>query len=332
LALVLEGVGGRLFRKVEEPYFLKQDMQCSVIICTHNPRPDYLRRVLDALKSQTLPKDQWDLLLIDNASNELLADKWDLSWHPNARHVREEELGLTPARLRGIDEASGDLLVFVDDDNVLKADYLEGAGKIARQWFCLGVWGGKVQAEFEMEPDPKWKKYLSLLAVIEIDRIHFTTEVFGDCPKPVGAGMCVRRNIALKYQSETKSNRHRIGLGRKGDSLISADDEDLRWMASLLGYGMGMFPELLVTHLIPARRVKEEYLVRLYEDIQFSQMIVAALHSVEPYVWPAGMVATFRFYLSQLKRSGVEQRMRAAHRRASNRFRAWLKTAKLNTA
>ena len=40
----------------------------SAIICTHNPRPDYLRRVLDALKAQTLPKEQWELLLIDNAS------------------------------------------------------------------------------------------------------------------------------------------------------------------------------------------------------------------------------------------------------------------------
>jgi len=36
----------------------------SVIICTHNPRPDYLQRVLDALKAQTLPKENWELLLM----------------------------------------------------------------------------------------------------------------------------------------------------------------------------------------------------------------------------------------------------------------------------
>src|SRR5260221_12668969 len=99
-------------------------MECSVIICTHNPRPDYLRRVLDALRAQTLPKEQWELLLIDNASKEPLAWAWDLSWHPQARNLREDEPGLTPARLRGIRESTSNLLLFVDADNVLAPDNL----------------------------------------------------------------------------------------------------------------------------------------------------------------------------------------------------------------
>ena len=100
----------------------------SVIICSHNPRAPYLRRVLDALRAQTLPAKDWELLLIDNASGEPLAGQFDLAWQPNARHVRENKIGLTPARLRGIAESKGDLLVFVDDDNVLRADYLQAFG------------------------------------------------------------------------------------------------------------------------------------------------------------------------------------------------------------
>ena len=97
----------------------------SVIICTHNPRPNYLRRVLDALRRQTLPMDQWEVLIIDNASRgRLTAATWDLSWHPRARIVREEEIGLSVARMRGMKEAAADILVFVDDDNVLDPDYL----------------------------------------------------------------------------------------------------------------------------------------------------------------------------------------------------------------
>ena len=56
-----------------------------------------------------------------------LADRFNISWHPNGRHVREDELGLTPARLRGVAEAVAELLVFVDDDNILDPDYLEQA-------------------------------------------------------------------------------------------------------------------------------------------------------------------------------------------------------------
>src|SRR5271168_5062239 len=99
-------------------------MNLSVIICSHNPRPDYLQRTLDGLKSQTLPKQQWELLLVDNRSKDRLSERWDLSWHPYGRHVREEELGLTAAMLTGIREARGRILIVVDDDNVLASDYL----------------------------------------------------------------------------------------------------------------------------------------------------------------------------------------------------------------
>src|SRR5277367_5769846 len=98
--------------------------EISVIVCTHNPRADYLRRTLDALREQNFPLNKWELLLIDNASEKPLAEVYDLSWHPQGRHVRELELGLTAARVRGIRESNGGLLVFVDDDNVLAPDYL----------------------------------------------------------------------------------------------------------------------------------------------------------------------------------------------------------------
>jgi hypothetical protein len=61
-----------------------------------------------------------------------LPSAWDLSWHPNARvwhpnarHIVEHKLGISVAR-RGMREASTDLLIFVDDDNLLDRNYLFG--------------------------------------------------------------------------------------------------------------------------------------------------------------------------------------------------------------
>jgi len=96
----------------------------SVILCTHNPRADYLDRVLVGLRRQTLSVQHWELLLIDNASNESLAARFDIGWHPNGRHVREDELGLTPARLRWVAEAVAELPLFVDEGNVLNPNDL----------------------------------------------------------------------------------------------------------------------------------------------------------------------------------------------------------------
>lgn len=117
------------------------DLPISVITCSHNPQPDYLKQVIDALRNQTLDQQRWEYWLIDNVSDDALEASVDLSWHPNARHVREEKLGLTHARLRGIHESNGQVLVFVDDDNVLDADYLEQVCKISAAWPILGAWG-----------------------------------------------------------------------------------------------------------------------------------------------------------------------------------------------
>src|SRR5882724_1632506 len=137
----------------------------SVIICTHNPRENYLRRVLDALRAQTLPLADWELLLVDNASEKPLAGRIDLSWHPNARHLREEKTGKTHALLRGIAGFTGELLVIVDDDNVLRADYLQTCLKVAADYPWLGAWSGSCIPEFETEPPPELRPWLAGLVI-----------------------------------------------------------------------------------------------------------------------------------------------------------------------
>src|SRR6516162_144183 len=122
----------------------------SVILCTHNPRHDYLCRVPASPRGQTLPDEQWEFLVVDNSSKQPLGEIWDISWHPRGRHVREAELGLTPARVRGIQESSGELLVFVDDDNLLAPDFLARVTAMSARYPGLGVFGaGILEPEFE---------------------------------------------------------------------------------------------------------------------------------------------------------------------------------------
>lgn len=58
-------------------------MLISAIICTHNPQPKLLERVLTAIREQDLGRDDYELLLIDNASREPLSAEL-VSWHPRA--------------------------------------------------------------------------------------------------------------------------------------------------------------------------------------------------------------------------------------------------------
>ncbi len=240
----------------------------SVIICTHNPRRDYLTRTLDALKAQTLPKDQWELLLIDNASQEPLAKSWDLSWHPNGRHIREEELGLTPARLRGVKDSSGDLVVFVDDDNVLASDFLAQVLVLGSQHPNLGTWGCRITAEFESAPDKDLEDYLQCLAIRDVP-----SDVWSNFPgqaEPCGAGMCVRRKVFQHYALQITDHLGRRNLDRRGTNLVSAGDTDIVYTTYDLGMGAGLFASLKLIHLIPSRRLERSYLIRLAENQGYS--------------------------------------------------------------
>jgi len=169
----------------------------SVIVCTRNPRGDYLHRVLEALNAQTLPKNNWELLVVDNASNERLADSLRLSWHPRARHIREDNLGLTSARMRGITEACGELLVFVDDDNVLAPDFLEKARTLYAQRPDLGAFGaGSLEPEFEVRPPSEILPRIRLLALRTVSSARWTKKHAGVWGHSVG-----RRTVCQSFRS-----------------------------------------------------------------------------------------------------------------------------------
>ena len=294
------------------------ETQVSVITCSHNPREDYLKQVLNALKNQTLAKHYWEYLLIDNASDEPLETRIDLSWHSNARHVREEKLGLTTARLRGIREAAGGLLVFVDDDNVLDADFLEETLNIARAWPTLGAWSGQTRPGFEIQP-PEWtKRYWGSLVIRGLERDSWSSLPHLPETMPCGAGLCVRRNVAAHYARLHESGKRKFILDRIGDSLVSAGDNDLAACACDLQLGVGLFVALKLTHLIPASRLDEKYLLRLVEGIAFSGVIFRSLRSPS-LSYHQRRVTRIADLARQLFMSQRDRRFFRAHKRGESR-------------
>jgi glycosyltransferase involved in cell wall biosynthesis len=255
-------------------------VRVSVIVCTHNPQPDALRRTLDSLNRQSLPRHHWELLVVDNASDTRVSNTYDLSWHERARHIREEKIGLTPARLRGIAEAEGELLVFVDDDNVLTPMFLEKAWDIWNRHSYLGAFGaGRLEPEFEIQPPQELRPRLNLLALRSVARAQWTNNIRDVESIPWGAGLCVSREVADAYGRFVDSLGSGViaVLGRRGQKLFSGEDDVFSWVAASLGLGFGIFPSLRLTHLIPASRLSRNYFLKLIHDHTFS-------HSVRQYL------------------------------------------------
>jgi hypothetical protein len=250
-------------------------LDASVIICAHNPRPDYFARVLDGLRNQTLPLHRWELLIVDNASQVPLASSCDISWHPIARHIWESELGLTPARRRGIQEASAELIIFVDDDNVLDETYFKEAIKIGQTWPSLGVWGsGSIRGALEVELPESLRKHRSWLPVREVTAPRWSASCEDDIPwGALGAGLCVRKEVAIAYSQFCDQSSIQI-TDRQGASLSCGGDTEISLVCCRQGLGVGIFPELKLTHLIPEHRLSEDYFVRFVEGTCLSHFLL----------------------------------------------------------
>lgn len=301
----------------------------SVIICAHNPRPHFLKRVLQALCEQALPRGEWELLLIDNGSAEPLSDRVDISWHPHGRHIREPSLGLTQARVRGIREAKGDLLVFVDDDNVLQHEYLHHARVIAAEHPQLGVWGGKVRLEFE-EPPPEWTRpYWPWLTEREVAEDVRSRPEADMASTPHGAGMCVRRKVGLVYRDQLQQSPIRRLLDRKGQALISGGDTDIALTAGDMGMEVGLFARLELTHLIPPERLSEEYLLRLRRGVMTSYWLLQLLRGKGMRRPPKGTKWWTKFIYDSARKRGRQRRFYMAE--ALGKRDAWITLARLKT-
>jgi glycosyltransferase involved in cell wall biosynthesis len=256
----------------------------SVVICTHNPRHDYLEKVLQALEQQTLPQHKWELVIIDNASNQELASCLDLSWHPQTRIIREEKLGNIWARVRGIREATGELILYVDDDNVLDVNYLETSLQIAMQYPMLGVWGaGIIRGGFEMEPPANLVPYLGNIAVFTNHQDAWSNASHDNHALPVGAGMSLRKQVGNRYADEMQGKAEREFLGRKGSHLTSCEDEDIAMASCSLGLGSARLTALQLTHLIPKERLTEDYFIRLQRGYGYSRVMLNHVRNLPNY-------------------------------------------------
>lgn len=232
----------------------------SVILCSFNPRRDYLQATLDSLRTQDLPFDAWELIVVDNNSNPPLASFCDLRWHPHARIVVETQQGLAHARRRGYLESRGALVIHSDDDNIFASDYLSAARQIHHDHPHIGTYGGQLIPRFERPPHNELERSFGEERRLESDR--WSSLIDDSRTMPWGAGMCLRREVIEFYLAETERDPRRMMLGRTGTRLLTGEDLDLNYTAVQHGYGTGLFRALTLEHFIPLRHLDPEHHIR----------------------------------------------------------------------
>ena len=232
-------------------------MKISAIVCTHN-RSQMLEKALKSLMEQSIPSENYEIIVIDNGSGESAREITYSMMEKalNLRYVYESELGLSHARNRGINEANGEIVAFMDDDAIADVKWLEALvdtfNCVKPQPICVG---GKIQPIWE-SPKPSWlpDSELGIFPILDWGEqgIWLTW----------GEKYLVGANIAFKKQELFGLGGFKTNLGRRGNSLLANEEALVRYLI-IQKYGEKSIyyqPGAVVRHLIPAYRLSKCYL------------------------------------------------------------------------
>ena len=127
----------------------------SVIIPTRN-RAHLLSSVLESLTRQTLSRERFEVLIIDNGSKDntvAISQKYSAIFS-NIKYFYEPEPGLHVGRHRGMLEATNDILVFADDDIEALPSWLESIQEAFLESDVAMVGGNNLP--MFVKPPPQW--------------------------------------------------------------------------------------------------------------------------------------------------------------------------------
>ena len=241
----------------------------SIIVCTYN-RANYLYDALESIASNDFPRNEYEIILVNNNSTDDSEEKCQqfVTKFPdvNLRYCTESKQGLSFARNKGIAESNGDILVFLDDDVVVKSDYLKNIKSNLDNIPDLMAFGGKITPRFEAGHPPKWLNRW-MYSLISATNSPDKAQKYGKRKYPIGANMGFRR------QCLEKSGYFNTELGRTGNILLGGEEKDIFLKIKALGMEIYYFPDVEIEHIIPESRTTEGYIERVGLGVGISERI-----------------------------------------------------------
>ncbi len=168
----------------------------SVIVCTRDRTQD-LDNCLQSILNST--QGACEILVIDNdPPND---DTKDLAEHYSVKYFREMKRGLNWARTCGAKAATGDILIYTDDDVVVDAEWINNILRPFKAPRVAAVTGLTLPVELESHAQSFFEFYGGHGRGFE--RKFFDYTVIPACAAGLvgsGANMAIRRELVLKHK------------------------------------------------------------------------------------------------------------------------------------
>lgn len=216
--------------------------EISVVIPTHN-RATILRETLEALFSQSLDKDRFEIVVVDDGSQDGTADMLAELSSRTSHHLRtywqENKLAGT-ARNLGIQEAKAAIVLLMDDDIIPNPELLKQHLQLHRRYpeVDVGVSGRVITGSTNVD-----------LCRPDYRKVPFNNTTDHGDPL-IDAGSLVTQNISLK-------RKFIIEGGLFTDGLPCLQDKELGLRLRKRGLRLIYCREAVVIHLAPLDTVEK---------------------------------------------------------------------------
>lgn len=228
----------------EREHALRSGPPISIVLCTRG-RAESLARTLDSLATQQYPR--FEVVVVDNTSGDPAVETLTRRSGRDipVQYVIEPRTGLSRARNRGTASASGDIVAFIDDDEVADQYWL---AELSRGYLVgqdvAAVSGAILPAALDTQAQDWFEQYGG-----HSKARGFSQEVFPGSQSPIyplppfGAG----GNMSFRKASLAEIGGFDIALGA-GTPARGGEDTAAFSRAMLAGYKVVYRPSALVWH------------------------------------------------------------------------------------
>jgi glycosyltransferase involved in cell wall biosynthesis len=244
-------------------------MKITAAICTYN-RERYLPQLFDSIVKQSLSKEDFQVVLVNNNSpgnTEEICREFHEN-HPEIQFVYalETSQGLSFARNKCIELATGESITFLDDDAFIAEDYLEKIVNYFDKNADFAAIGSRIYLHWENEVADWENPYINqILGFYDL----------GDEPKnlkfpdyPRGSNMSFRTEIFKEI------GLFNVELGRIGKQMLGGEEKDLFGrIYATHKYIVRYVPDALVFHCVPIERTTDEFVSTQAKGIGKSEKI-----------------------------------------------------------
>lgn len=276
-------------------------LRLSLVIATYN-RSALLIGALQSVVAQSAAPEKWECVVVNNNSTDDTVERFGefAAAHPefNLRMVTEPNQGLSYARNRGIRESEGEYIAIIDDDERIAPEFIEAYIELFDTVPDAMAAGGPIVAEYQTKK-PRWMSRFT-------ERPIANTMYWGDRVKefprgrvPGGGNMALRRSAVKRYGVFDTS------LGYVGESLLGGEECDLFERLQIAEAKYYYVPKAVMYHIIPERKLTDEYFESLCHNVGKSQVCRARYYHREGYLrraeifkWVATLVLAAWYFIT----------------------------------